>query len=56
MRRLVNIFTKQLTEGLEIDKNANLIAPKNQINSMVITGLGGSGIGGKIAFNLFQTN
>ena len=52
MRRLVDIFTKQLTEGLEIGLKANLKAPQNPINSMIITGLGGSGIGGKIATQL----
>ena len=52
MRRLVDIFTKQLAEGLEIGLKANLKSPQNPINSMIITGLGGSGIGGKIATQL----
>lgn len=52
MRRLVDIFTKQLTEGLEIGLKANLKSPQNPINSIIITGLGGSGIGGKIATQL----
>jgi len=52
MRRLVDIFTKQLSEGLEIGLKANLKAPQKPINSMIITGLGGSGIGGKIATQL----
>ena len=52
MRRLVDIFTKQLTEGLDIGLKANLKSPQNPINSMIITGLGGSGIGGKIATQL----
>lgn len=52
MRRLVKEFTSQLTEALEIGKNTNLKAPKNTINNIVITGLGGSGIGGKIATQL----
>ena len=52
MRRLVKEFTSQLTEALEIGKNTNLKAPKNTINNIVITGLGGSGIGGKIAAQL----
>ena len=38
--------------ALEIGTNANLNAPKNTINNIVITGLGGSGIGGKIATQL----
>ena len=52
MRRLVKEFTSQLTEALEIGNNANLTASKNTINNIVITGLGGSGIGGKIATQL----
>lgn len=52
MRRLIKEFTSQLTEALEIGKNTNLKAPKNTINNIVITGLGGSGIGGKIATQL----
>ena len=52
MRRLVKEFTSQLTEALEIGINANLNAPKSKINNVVITGLGGSGIGGKIATQL----
>ena len=49
MRRLVKQFTTQLSEALEIGEKANLKPSKNQINNIVITGLGGSGIGGKIA-------
>ena len=49
MQRLVSQFTNQLTEALEIGQNANLKAAKSTISNMVITGLGGSGIGGKIA-------
>ena len=49
MRRLVKQFTTQLSEALEIGEKTNLKPPKNQIFNIVITGLGGSGIGGKIA-------
>ena len=49
MRRLVKQFTSQLTEALEIGEKANLSPAKNPIKNIVITGLGGSGIGGKIA-------
>ena len=52
MRRLVKEFTSQLTEALEIGNSANLTPPKNTIYNIVITGLGGSGIGGKIATQL----
>ena len=49
MRRLVKQFTAQLSEALEIGGKANLNPSKNPIYNIVITGLGGSGIGGKIA-------
>ena len=52
MQRLVSQFTNQLTEALEIGKSANLKAAKSPISNMVITGLGGSGIGGLIATQL----
>ena len=52
MQRLVSQFTNQLTEALEIGQNANLKAAKSPISNMVITGLGGSGIGGMIATQL----
>tara|TARA_B100001287_G_scaffold276658_1_gene288505 strand:- start:11153 stop:12136 length:984 start_codon:yes stop_codon:yes gene_type:complete len=52
MRRLVKQFTNQLTDALSIGKKARLTLPKKSINSIVITGLGGSGIGGTIAKQL----
>ena len=52
MRRLVKQFTNQLTDALIIGNKAKLILPKKTINSIVITGLGGSGIGGTIAKQL----
>ena len=52
MRRLVKQFTNQLTDALLIGKNTQLTLPKKPIISIVITGLGGSGIGGTIAKQL----
>ena len=52
MRRLVKQFTNQLTDALLIGKKAQLTLPKKSIHSIVITGLGGSGIGGTIAKQL----
>lgn len=52
MRRLINQFTSQLTDALLVGAKAQLNAPKKEITSMVITGLGGSGIGGTIATQL----
>tara|TARA_Y100000385_G_scaffold164769_1_gene170762 strand:- start:1226 stop:2209 length:984 start_codon:yes stop_codon:yes gene_type:complete len=52
MRRLVKKFTNQLTDALLLGEKAQLKSPKKAINSIVITGLGGSGIGGTIAKQL----
>ncbi|MBS1647162.1 MAG: bifunctional phosphoglucose/phosphomannose isomerase [Bacteroidetes bacterium] len=45
MKTLVAHFSKQLQEALSIAQSANLSAPKH-IHNVLITGLGGSGIGG----------
>ena len=52
MRRLVKEFSNQLTDALKIGANAKLTPSSKPIHSMVITGLGGSGIGGTIATEL----
>jgi len=52
MRRLINQFTSQLNEALIIGENVRFNKTNNEIKSIVITGLGGSGIGGKIASQL----
>ena len=52
MRRLVKEFSNQLTAALEIGANTKLKPTSKPIHSMVITGLGGSGIGGTIATEL----
>lgn len=52
VKSLVEIFTKQLGEALEIGKNTKLIPNERKIRNVVITGLGGSGIGGKIVSQL----
>jgi len=48
MKDLIATFTKQLTEGIAIGEKANFTAPANEIRNVIITGLGGSGIGGSI--------
>jgi glucose/mannose-6-phosphate isomerase len=45
MKDLVANFSKQLQEALTIAQNAK-ISPAKKINNILITGLGGSGIGG----------
>lgn len=53
MKTLVDGFTKQLQEALQIANAANL-SPKSNIQNIIITGLGGSGIGGTILSELIQ--
>lgn len=48
MKDLIATFTKQLTEAISIGEKATFTPPKNEIRNVIITGLGGSGIGGSI--------
>jgi glucose/mannose-6-phosphate isomerase len=52
MKDLVALFTSQLAEAINIGKNASLSSCDKEIKNVVITGLGGSGIGGKIVGQL----
>ncbi len=54
MKILVDNFTKQLQEALDI-ANSAVLSKKNNIHNIIITGLGGSGIGGTILSELIQT-
>ncbi|MES2516021.1 MAG: bifunctional phosphoglucose/phosphomannose isomerase, partial [Bacteroidota bacterium] len=54
MKTLVEGFTKQLQESLDI-ANAAVLTQKNNIQNIVVTGLGGSGIGGTILSELIQS-
>lgn len=54
MKTLVEGFTKQLQEALNI-ANAATLTKKNNIQNIVITGLGGSGIGGTILSELISS-
>lgn len=49
MKDLVADFTKHLSAALQIGKAARLQKPTTEIRNILITGLGGSGIGGTIA-------
>lgn len=51
MKSLVQNFTGQLKESLEIAKKA-VISDSHDVNNIVISGLGGSGIGGTIVLEL----
>ena len=54
MNTLISNFTQHLTEALTIGKNANLEPRSKQIDNVLISGLGGSGIGGTIVSQLTE--
>ena len=54
MKTLVEGFPKQLQEAIDIAHSANLTL-KHHIQNIVVTGLGGSGIGGTILSELVQS-
>lgn len=58
MKKLIEDFSKQLSESLQIAENAKLSEAKAPIHNVVIAGLGGSGIGGNLvqAFTLDSIN
>jgi glucose/mannose-6-phosphate isomerase len=51
MKKLVLDFPIQLQEALIIGKNHRFIAPASEFSNVVVSGLGGSGIGGSIVQN-----
>src|SRR5580698_4222453 len=51
MKKLVLDFPIQLQEAIIIGKNHRFIAQGKEFNNVVVTGLGGSGIGGSIVQN-----
>jgi glucose/mannose-6-phosphate isomerase len=53
MRNLINEFTTQLQQALEIAESVQL-TKKTNISTIVVTGLGGSGISGTILSELIQ--
>jgi len=55
MDQYIELFPKQLEQAIEIGINAKLIK-KNDIKQIIITGLGGSGIGGNLVNELVQDN
>jgi len=52
MKALVEAFPQHLEEALKIGRAATLKAPGRTFSNIVISGLGGSGIGGKIVSQL----
>ena len=54
MKLLVGKFIHQIKDAISIGENAELTKNKKTISNVLIIGLGGSGIGGKIATQLFR--
>lgn len=54
MLKFISKFTTQLQEAYEIGLSSDLKESKKNINSVIICGLGGSGIGGKIVSQIAQ--
>jgi glucose/mannose-6-phosphate isomerase len=48
MKKLITDFTKQLKDAIEISENSKLTSYDKEIKNIVISGMGGSGIGGNI--------
>jgi glucose/mannose-6-phosphate isomerase len=51
MKQLISDFTVQLKEALIIGQNYKFVSTKKDFSNVVLTGLGGSGIGGSIVQN-----
>lgn len=54
MKELIETFTTQLSDAIEIGKKAELTQPSHEIKNILISGLGGSGIGGTIVSQLLS--
>lgn len=52
MRNLIEGFTKQLADALRIGQAVDLVRPGSDIRNILITGMGGSGIGANIVESL----
>ncbi len=48
MQKLVQNFPNQLKEAFEIGEKSEVLSSKQEIRNVIVTGLGGSGIGGTI--------
>lgn len=48
MKTLISAFPENITEALEIAENASLKQPTHEIENVLICGMGGSGIGGRL--------
>ena len=51
MKELIEAFPKNIKEAIQIAESSNLKQPQNEIKTIVMCGLGGSGIGAKMVAN-----
>jgi glucose/mannose-6-phosphate isomerase len=56
VKDLISNFSDQIAEALDTIESLQLNAPKSDIHNVVITGLGGSGIGGTIVADLVSAS
>lgn len=52
MKKLIEGFTRQLTDALRIGQAVDLVRPGSDIRNILITGMGGSGIGANLIESL----
>lgn len=52
MRKLIEGFTRQLAEALKIGQSVDFVRPGSDIRNILITGMGGSGIGANLVESL----
>lgn len=56
MEKLIQAFSSNISEALEIAAGATFVKPNQDIRNIVICGMGGSGIGGKIVAQWVQNS
>lgn len=56
MEKLIQEFSSNISEALEIAAKTTFAKPTNDIRNIVICGMGGSGIGGKIVSQWVESN
>ena len=54
MEKLIQEFSSNISEALEIAAKVSFVKPNQDIRNIVICGMGGSGIGGRIVAQWFQ--
>jgi glucose/mannose-6-phosphate isomerase len=54
MKELIEAFSQNIRDAIQIANSSTLTTPKNEIKNIIICGLGGSGIGAKIVHNWTQ--